>query len=314
MTNSDLVTKFAGLFSDRDDFQDIMTNRPLFAHYTSIDVLEKIMKNEEVWLSNPLFMNDLEEMRFGMHQGVLSFDQLRQTVTAAAGSPNRFRIVESAFMGLWREFDASHALDTFVFCLSRHDPADNDGVLSMWRAYGGNGNGAALIFNTAHTSSLKDDSPLVFARVHYGSSDVRRLWLLERIKEWCQIVQALHPTDDQLNIAARILFSVIKIYALTSKHHGFREENEWRIIYLPERDRIGLRDKSLHYTIGKHGVEPKLKIKIAPLPLSDPEEFTFGSILERVVLGPSLRFPTRTGLCYPNVADHRQVGLRTKGI
>ena len=51
----------------------------------------------------------------------------------------------------------------------------------------------------------KDDSPLVFARVHYGSSDVRRLWLLERIKEWCQIVQALHPTDDQLNIASRIL-------------------------------------------------------------------------------------------------------------
>ena len=48
MTNSDLVTKFAGLFLDRDDFQDIMTNRPLFAHYTSIDVLEQIMKNEEV--------------------------------------------------------------------------------------------------------------------------------------------------------------------------------------------------------------------------------------------------------------------------
>ena len=108
MTNSDLVTKFAGLFLDRDDFQDIMTNRPLFAHYTSIDVLEQIMKNEEVWLSNPLFMNDLEEMRFGMHQGVLSFDQLRQTVTAAAKSPNRFRIDESAFIGLWREFDASH--------------------------------------------------------------------------------------------------------------------------------------------------------------------------------------------------------------
>ena len=84
MTNSDLVTKFAGLFLDRDDFQDIMTNRPLFAHYTSIDVLEQIMKNEEVWLSNPLFMNDLEEMQFVMHQGVLSFDQLRQTVTAAA--------------------------------------------------------------------------------------------------------------------------------------------------------------------------------------------------------------------------------------
>ena len=287
----ELVMKFGGLFSDRDDFQSILAERPLFAHYTSISVVEKIMKNEEVWLSNPLFMNDLEEMRFGVQQGIIQFDQLRLEITNMLGSPVRFRIVESAFMDMWREFDTSHALDTFVFCLSKHRPDDNDGVLSMWRAYGGSGSGAALIFNTAHMTSLKSDSQLVIARVHYGSGDARKAWLCGRIREWLNIVQALSLTDDQLRIAARVLFVVIKIYALTSKHHGFIEENEWRVIYLPERDRIGLRDKNLHYVIGKNGVEPKLKIKIAPLPISEPEEFTFGSILDRIILGPSLASP-----------------------
>ena len=140
-------------------------------------------------------------------------------------------------------------------------------------------------------TSIKHDSPLVFAKVHYGSGDGRKAWLCERIRTWLGIVQSLSLTDYQLAVAARALFGVIKIYALTSKHHGFCEENEWRIIYLPERDRIGLRDKNLTYVIGKNGVEPKLKIKIAPLPISEPEEFTFGSILDRIILGPSLASP-----------------------
>jgi hypothetical protein len=41
----------------------------LLAHYTSIDVIEKILRSEEIWFSNPLFMNDLDEMRFGMLEG-----------------------------------------------------------------------------------------------------------------------------------------------------------------------------------------------------------------------------------------------------
>jgi hypothetical protein len=32
-------------------------------------VLEAILRNDEVWLSNPLFMNDMEEVRFGINAG-----------------------------------------------------------------------------------------------------------------------------------------------------------------------------------------------------------------------------------------------------
>jgi hypothetical protein len=43
---------------------------PLLAHYTSLEVLEKIMTTNEIWFSNPLFMNDLQEVRFGMLEGL----------------------------------------------------------------------------------------------------------------------------------------------------------------------------------------------------------------------------------------------------
>lgn len=288
MTDVEVLQQFTSLFMDLDDFQYLLNEKPLLAHYPSIPVLEKILRDDEMWFSNPLFMNDLEEMRFGMHQGVIQFDQLRADVAKAAGSPERFNAIESAFMGYYRQFETAHALDVYVFCLSEHRPEDNDGLLSMWRAYGGNGNGAALVFKTDFLTEPKPDSPLLIGKVHYASGEERKAWLEGKIRSWCEIVAKVGIPEDKLHLAAHSIFSAIKIYALTSKHRGFSEEHEWRMIYLPDRDPNGIMKDSLHYIVGKHGVEPKLRFKIRPLPLKSPEVWTFEGILDRIILGPSL--------------------------
>jgi hypothetical protein len=69
MTDQELLQKFSPLFIDLDDFHYLLEKKPLLAHYTSIRVLESIMKSEEMWFSNPLFMNDLQEMGFGITKG-----------------------------------------------------------------------------------------------------------------------------------------------------------------------------------------------------------------------------------------------------
>ena len=67
MTDEEIGALFLPLEAElNDDFLWLVNNHPLLAHYTSIDVIEKILRSEEIWFSNPLFMNDLEEMRFGM--------------------------------------------------------------------------------------------------------------------------------------------------------------------------------------------------------------------------------------------------------
>jgi hypothetical protein len=288
MTEIEILQQFASLFVDLDDFQYLLEKRPLLAHYTSIQVLEKIMREDEIWFSNPLFMNDLEEMRFGIHQGIIQFDQLRSEITKAAGSVDRFKAIESSFMGYYRQFENTHALDVYVFCLSEHRLDDDDGILSMWRAYGGNGNGAALVFKTDFLTEPKEDSPLLIGKVHYASGEQRRAWLEAKIRTWCSILAQVGIPDDKLHIAAHSIFLAIKIYALTSKHRGFSEENEWRLIYLPERDPSGFMKDGLHYIVGRLGVEPKLRFKIKPLPLKSPEVWTFEDILDRIILGPSL--------------------------
>jgi hypothetical protein len=62
-----------------------------------------------------------------------------------------------------------------LFCLSEHAKDDTDGRLSMWRGYGGNGNGAAIVFDTAKIAA-REESPLVIAHVHDGTAQDSQLF------------------------------------------------------------------------------------------------------------------------------------------
>ena len=64
-----LNAAFLALYSDileRDQFHEA---KPLLAHYTSIQNVEAIITSNEFLLSNPLLMNDYEEVRFGLIEG-----------------------------------------------------------------------------------------------------------------------------------------------------------------------------------------------------------------------------------------------------
>ena len=48
---------------------DTFTNvKPLLAHYTTIGTFEQIVKRDEIWFSNPLYMNDIEEVRWSIKE------------------------------------------------------------------------------------------------------------------------------------------------------------------------------------------------------------------------------------------------------
>lgn len=174
------------------------------AHYTSITALEKILKSEEVWFSNPLFMNDLEEVRFGFHRGKEIFEQ-SDVVRQSCNTPGRYHALRHYFNHYYDDFEQKHALDVYVFCLSEHDPEDKDGRLSMWRAYGVQGNGAALVFNTRYFGA-NPDSQLLIAKVRYGSPQQRIEEMTSKINRLCNVLQTNQIPDEKLHIIAFSIF------------------------------------------------------------------------------------------------------------
>jgi hypothetical protein len=69
--NTEIWNRFTiPLWSDLDKNDEFYNRKPCLAHYTSIANIENIMRSNELWFANPLYMNDYEEMRFGIDAGL----------------------------------------------------------------------------------------------------------------------------------------------------------------------------------------------------------------------------------------------------
>jgi hypothetical protein len=66
-----LNARFDELYTPLSNLDRLQKSPPLLAHYTSIEVMEKILLTEALWFSNPLLMNDLQEMRLVPSEGWL---------------------------------------------------------------------------------------------------------------------------------------------------------------------------------------------------------------------------------------------------
>ncbi|OKO69371.1 DUF2971 domain-containing protein [Bradyrhizobium sp. AS23.2] len=289
MDDDAIVRMFQPLWADLRPEDTFVAKRPLLAHYTTVQTLEKILANNEIWLSNPLFMNDIEEVRFGVIQGnemVLA----RQELVDACKTPERAQQFKNAFSHFFNKFANEHILDTYVFCLSDHPRDDNDGRLSMWRGYGANGNGVAIVFDTAQLTSL-GSSPLIIAKVSYETNQARLAWLQNTMASFEALLAGANIPDEKLYLAAHTLFERIKMFALFSKHRGFIEEQEWRVVYLPDRDKEQKLHSMFHYWIGPRGVEPKLRFKVQPIPKFTADDLSLNKITDRIILGPSISSP-----------------------
>lgn len=288
MTDDEIRANFLPLWSDLSEGDTFPGNRPLLAHYTSIASLELIMKSSEMWFSNPLFMNDMDEMAFVINEGAREFrtnSEFRNSV-----GEDKYLLMLKLFEDIYGDFANKHAFDVYVLCFSEHDRQERDGLLSMWRGYGGNGTGAAIIFDTAKLTAT-EDSPIILAKVEYFTREQRIEWIIGKLVELAKLLKE-HPVDnDKLMIPIWEFFERLKIFSLFTKHCGFKEEREWRAVYLRERDSSDALFEKLGYAVKSRGVEPKLKFKIEPVEGVAGAGVNLESLVSEIILGPTVSNP-----------------------
>ncbi|BBM03963.1 DUF2971 domain-containing protein [Microbulbifer sp. GL-2] len=276
------------LWDDLNDGLNYPEKRPLLAHYTSIDTLEKILKKNELWLSNPLYMNDYTELSFGMGQGYRLFTQSKE-LHQAFEVQSQYDHLLASFQRLFIRYTEDHVFNTYLTCFSEHCVDDNDGRLSMWRGYGDSGKGAALVIDSAKIN-FHESSPLIVSRVEYQTTHDRINWLEKKISaiaDW--IKNRVEPlSNNELEKIAYIWLERLKIFSLLTKHSGFNEEREWRIIYMSDRDPEEKLSKMLSYIINGNGIEPKLKLNPEPLYEVIGDNRLIANLTDRIIIGPSI--------------------------
>jgi hypothetical protein len=252
-----------------------------FVHYTSADAAMKIIRKREVWMRKSSCMNDFREVEHGL-------ECLLKALTSPDLGKKFSTALDNIFKGFSAEFEKFFVpyiplirTDTYITCFSKHrDDEDILGRLSMWRAYG-EATGVALVLNP---SPFLTPSNVLNA----WSTPVAYLSDQEFRNEFERLIDNIDKEADLLKNQERDLLrnSVFRLFwfaAVATKHPGFKEEKEWRVVHNPSIY------PSVHLTKDIevfHGTpQPVYKI-----PLKDVPELVgieIPSLLNRLIIGPT---------------------------
>jgi Protein of unknown function (DUF2971) len=173
--------------------------------------------------------------------------------------------------------------DTFIISVSEHsEREDTFGRLSMWRAYG-EGSGVALVLNNllfvTPSDTLKAySSPVAYLDEQGFGQQFGRV--VDNIEANAEFLRSRGPEEIKAHI-----FQMLRYAAVCTKHRGFSEEKEWRVVYSPSVE------KSPHLTRAVQSIKGLPQV-IYKLPLKDiPSENLVGlaipSLFDRIIIGPT---------------------------
>jgi hypothetical protein len=255
-------------------------------HYTSAENAHRILTEKAIMLRSTVCMNDRSEVQHGhalVHKCFLDDEASLHKQFLAAFDEIAAGVANEAF-NLYDQHIKNNVFRTYVACISEHyRDEDETGRLSMWRAYNQGATGVAIIL---------DKTPLFSnaAFVGFFASPVAYLKDHEVKKYLERVIQSAIEKREFLKEQPRdtimqSIFTLLLFSAICIKHHGFEEEREWRVIYLP-----GLfPSENLTQASVTIGGIPQITYK---LPLADiPEKSLLGlgipQFVDSIIIGPT---------------------------
>lgn len=277
-----------------EEYTSVVSEQKRFVYYTSAHTALSILKNRELWFRNVTVMNDFSEISYGL-------SLLRNAFSCDVGK--RFRqAVDDIFPNTIAETDTllsawenDWKFETYIACVSVHNSdEDQQGRLSMWRAYG---NTAIVVKNTP-IAAITDKLSVYSMPVLYLSLDDLEAYLEKitgNIRNNMSYLKSLEK-ENIINILHHMSFR----FAIATKHPGFKEEQEWRIYYRPSD---GLSGAMTQQVVVLNNVPQKIfKLKLA----NEPDIGLYGadipSLLDRIIIGPT-EFPYVSHSAFTNILE-----------
>lgn len=268
-------------------FQHASKSNAKFVHYTTADTAMRIFENEQIWLRNTSCMNDFMEIEHGFSCLNAAYKKHHELVKTSLGT--LFSGIAEKLEKKFNEWLPHFRTDTYIAYVSEHgnentgDEEDRIGRLSMWRAYGGS-TGVAIVMNNG--PFLRRSSAL-----NAYTSPVAYLGEVEFENEFLELFEQINSNTVALQMIGEervidLIFNAFRYTVLCTKHPGFREEREWRVIYSPKYQK----SNRLIEDIKTIGGTPQ---PIFKLPLKNvPEEGFYGAelseLVDRVIVGPTI--------------------------
>lgn len=186
-------------------------------HYTNLAGLQGILSGNDLWLTHVRYCNDDEELTHG--QKVVA-------ETLAAKKAKAHQQEESDYLTLVEQLLSRPLTEgVYVCCFCAED-----NLLSQWRGYAENGTGVSIQFDheafEALTGSDCLHGLLRLWKVFYD--DDKQRTIVTKALDFAWTLPGLSMEKRAQNAA-----DAIEFFVPTFKNGGFKEENEWRLIFTP---------------------------------------------------------------------------------
>lgn len=264
-------------------------------HYTTADGAMGILRSKSLWLRNAQVMHDYSEIRHGqtlLRQCLTANHNHRLQQFGAALDACSKNLGQEVF-SLVDQFGFDTLTQTYIACLSEHPAAeDSYGRLSMWRAFGKESIGLALVFKlpppNAATGLKVFLSPVAYLHGEAFCTEFDNvLQSLERHADYLRTV----PRNTLLSFA----YMMLMMATVSVKHPAFAEEKEWRLIHAPGQFPSAQMAPSLEVIGGVPQV-------VYPLRFDNRDQegvnhISLPELIDRVIVGPTqYALPVRDAL------------------
>lgn len=176
--------------------------------------------------------------------------------------------------------------ETYITCISEHDPCVDDiGRLSMWRAYGPKG-GLAFVLRPFAFFNETDALEAFTNPVSYVSESEfseRFSRVVDRIAESRHILESRNENELK-----EFLYFWFRWVAVCTKHPGFSEEREWRVVHSPTLFASDLVRGEVESVRGLPQIVYKILLK--DLPDRNLIGIEMPKLLDHIIIGPT-QFP-----------------------
>lgn len=228
-------------------------------HYSNAEGLLGIFESKTMWATNSLYLNDKTEINY-THQLIEKIKDHLLSQASVAECQSEDQEYLPNYRGLlhrlsYNSLRPKPKKDIFVtsFC-------EKQDLLSQWRGYGESGLGYALGFKTKQLENI--DPKFTLYKIIY-SEDKQKEILTKMVRRLIdnfdhEIIgkteEEKHKIADDL---ALIFEEEVAILSTYFKHPSFKEEEEWRLVYIMDRDSNTV---SVKFRANMTGVIPYIEI------------------------------------------------------
>lgn len=216
-----------------------VVNFKFLSHYTSFEVLQKIVESGKMWATDLRYMNDAAEFRYAIELIESILDDYPDI------KPHTEKVIDIFF-----DKGESVGNDHSIYSISFSEKKD---LLSQWRAYCPESGGVSIAFEKTDLEALGSVGGYRLIKCIYDVNKQEEI-LIGVLKKARQILDKGGAETD----VQREIFDGILEFAPKMKHPSFAEEREWRLVTAP----IGYYEDCVQYRIRKSTFIPYVPLCI----------------------------------------------------